>query len=303
MPDSQTRLPLVDLRADDLEIEHYAALLDSLGIGLLSFAADGSVHLRNSRASDLLGDTPTIWEDENGQPLTDDQRLEMQVLHTRQAVHQRAMGIRNPPSGTQTWCKGSAFPVFSADGKLRRVLLILADLRQHGRMAGDRQQLPTHDPLTEVFNQRYIQLLLDDEIRRARRYGTPFVLALIAIDRFGDFSQANAIHAEPRVLARVGQLMCKNLREFDMIGRFGSDQFLLILPNVRVSEAMFGLERLRELVEASHWSGSEPLLTISGGVTEYTGEDTPLLIEHAASLLTAAREAGQNRLCVNMDIF
>ena len=105
------------------------------------------------------------------------------------------------------------------------------------------------------------------------------------------------------MLARVGQLMCKNLREFDMIGRFGSDQFLLILPNVRVSEAMFGLERLRELVEASHWSGSEPLLTISGGVTEYTGEDTPVLIEHAASLLTAAREAGQNRLCVNMDIF
>ena len=44
-------------------------------------------------------------------------------------------------------------------------------------------------------------------------------------------------------------------------------------------------------------------ITISGGVTEYTGEDTPVLIEHAASLLTAAREAGQNRLCVNMDIF
>jgi len=72
---------------------------------------------------------------------------------------------------------------------------------------------------------------------------------------------------------------------------------------VRVSEAIFGLERLRELVEASHWSSSEPLLTISGGVTEYTGEDTPVLIEHVASLLTAAREAGHNRLCVNMDMF
>jgi diguanylate cyclase (GGDEF)-like protein len=303
MPESQTRLPLVDLRADDLEIEHYAALLDSLGIGLLAFAADGSVHLRNTRASDLLGDTPTIWEDENGQPLTDDQRLEVQVLHTRKAVHQRAMGIRNQSSSTHTWCKGSAFPVFSNDGKLRRVLLILADLRQHGRMAGDSQQLPTHDPLTKVFNQRYITLLLDDEVHRARRYGTPFALALIAIDRFGDFSRANTIPAEPPVLARVGRLMCKSVREFDMIGRFGSDQFLVILPNVRVNDAMIGLERLRELVEASNASDAEPRLTISGGVSEYTGEDAPALIESVASLLTTAREAGCNRLCVNMDIF
>jgi PAS domain-containing protein len=94
MSDSQTACRSSICVPMTLEIEHYAALLDSLGIGLLSFAADGSVHLRNSRATDLLGDTPTIWEDENGQPLPTDERLEMQVLHTRQAVHQRAMGIR-----------------------------------------------------------------------------------------------------------------------------------------------------------------------------------------------------------------
>ena len=88
-----------------------------------------------------------------------------------------------------------------------------------------------------------------------------------------------------------------------MVGRFGDDQFLLILPNVRVNEAMIGLERLRETIEASATSDSGSLLTVSGGVTEYTGEDAGALIERVRSLLATAREAGCNRLCVNMDIF
>lgn len=300
MSASPHRLPLVDLRADDAEIGRYATLLDSLGIALLAFAADGSLQKHNARAGELLGNTPTLWQDENGRPLTDDERLEIQVLHTRQAVHQRALGILDQPSGALTWCKASAFPVFADDDRLHRVLLILADLRQYGRVASETRQLPTHDPLTEVFNQRYIQLLLDDESRRARRYGTPFAVALIALDHFDELSQSEGAEA---VLIRVGKLLCRSLREFDMIGRFAADQFLLILPNVRVNEAMIGLERLRETIEASNPTATHPSLTISGGVSEYTDEDSPALIARVASLLAAAREAGCNRLCVNMDIF
>ncbi len=303
MSTKQDRLPLVDLRADDAEIGRYAALLDSLGIGLLVFAADGSLLERNTQAIAFLGDAPSLWQDENGQPLAAEERPERQVINTRQAVHQRAIGLRGSASAASTWCKASAFPVFASDGGLRRVLLILADLRQHSRVASDSDQLPTHDPLTGVFNQRYIQLLLDDEGRRARRYGTPFALALLAIDNFPELCRADATRSADRLLADVSRLLGTSLREFDMVGRFGDDQFLLILPNVRVNEAMIGLERLRETIEASAASDSGPLLTVSGGVTEYTGEDAGALIERVRSLLAAAREAGCNRLCVNMDIF
>jgi len=303
MSATQDRLPLVDLRADDPEIGRYGVLLDGLGIGLLIFAADGSLQNCNRQGEAFLGETPTVWVDENGKPLTTEERLETQVIRTAQAVHQRAIGLRIQSStAAPVWCKASAFPVFAGDGHLRRVLLTIADLRQHGRLASESQQLPTHDPLTGLFNQRYIQVLLDDEGRRARRYGTPFTLALLAIDHFPTASDVDA-HERNRLLNEVGRLISNILREFDMVGHFGSDEFLLILPNVRVNEGMIGLERLREAIEASHRQGSGPFLTVSGGVTEYSGEDSAALLERARSLLDSAREAGSNRLCVDLDLF
>lgn len=303
MTDSPDHLPLVDFRADDDEIGRYALLLDSLGIGLLVFAADDSLLQRNARAEVLVGDATAIWEDENGQPLAADDRLEAQVRQTRQALLQRPIGIRRGEGAPPIWCSASAFPVFAADGSLRRVLLTLADLSRHNWLANETRELPTHDPLTGVFSERYIALLLDDEGRRARRYGTPFALALIAIDDFQEFCVARGAQAGESALVDLARLLGTSLREFDMIGRFDGDQFLLILPNVRVNDALTGLERLREVVETTHVSDPLGPLTISGGVSEFTGADSAALIDSVRSLLAAARESGCNRLCVNLDFF
>ena len=293
--------PFVDLRADDVEIGNYATLLDSLDIALLVFSADGFLHLRNTQAVNDPQGQIQYGEDENGQPLAVDHRPEMEVAQTRQAVRHRAIGIRKTASGATTWCRASAFPVFADDGSLRRVLLALANLTRYRQLAS--QSMPTHDPLTGVLNQGYIRLLLDDEDRRARRYGTPFSLALMTIDDFADFCAANGREAGERLLAEVGSLLGRSLREFDMVGRFASDQFLLILPNVRINDAMIGLERVLAAVEATYAHHTRAPLTISGGVTEYSGEDSSILIEHLKPLLSAAQEAGGNRLCVDLEIF
>lgn len=303
MLSSPYRLPLVALCADDAEIGRYAALLDTLNIGLLVFAADGTLQSRNAQARGLLGDTATTWEDENGQALAADDRLEMQVLRTRQPVRQTAIGIRNDASELAIRCVASAVPVLADDGSVRCVLVILADLSQHARETGDSQKLMSHTPPSGVFGEADISLLLDDEGRRARRYGTPFSLALIAIDDFPELCEAHGAEAGERALADVGNLLCKGLREFDMVGHFATDHFLLILPNVRVNDAIIGLERLRELVETTHAGDATGPLTISGGVSEFTGEDSAALIEHVHSLLGVARESGCNRLCVNLDFF
>lgn len=303
MTNSPYRLPLVDLRADDAEIGRYAALLDSLSIGLLVFTAGGSLQHGNVQANTLLEHATTIWEDENGETIAADNRLETLVLKTRQPVRHRAIGLRAGESGPVVWCSASAFPVFADDGSLRRVLLTLADLSRHNWLASETQELPTHDPLTGVFAQRYISLLLDDEGRRARRYGTPFAVGLVAIDHFRELCEAHGAQAGELILADVGRLISRCMREFDMIGRFDADHFLLILPNVRVNEAIVGLERLREQIELSHADNADLPLTISGGVSEFTGEDSAALIEDVRSLLAAALEAGGNRVCVDLDFF
>lgn len=299
----QDRLPLVDLHADEIEIGHYGALLDTLNVGLLEFSTDGSLLQCNRQAQTLLGEEQPCWQDENGQPLSPDEHLAMQVVHTGQPVRQRAIGLRNSSSDLINWYKASAYPVLGDDGNLRRVLLILADLSRPSDLARDARQLPTHDPLTGLFNQRYISTLLDDECRRAQRYGRPFVLALLAIDDYPGICQTDGQQAGEDAVAEVGRLLARSLREFDMVGRFGADEFLLILPNARVNEATSVLERLRELIETTRLRGDDKALTISGGLTEYSNEDTPTLIDTVRSLLAAAQAADGNRICVNLDLF
>lgn len=303
MPHSPFRLPLVDLCADDDEIARYAALLDTLDIGLLVFRCDGSLQLRNPQASSLLGDTETLWEDENGMALSNDQRLEQQVLRTRQAIRQRRIGFRKDASAAATLCNASAFPVLAEDGSLRCVLLTLSEIAQHPTKTGDALQRAAHDSISGTYSPADILQLLDDEGRRATRYGTPFSLALIGIDHFPELCREHGAQAGERALADVGRLLGESLRDADMVGGFRADKFLLILPNVRVNDATVGLERLRELVETRHASAEGEPLTISGGVCEFTGEDSAALIENVRSLLAAAREAGGNRLCVNLDFF
>lgn len=301
MPKNQHRLPLVDLRATDAEIAHFAALLDGLDIALAVFAGDGTLRMRNARADALFGDESTLWLDADGRPLAEAERPHFEVLRTGHAVQQRAIGIGTPTSGVCAWCTASALPVLSESGRLRRVLLVLADIKPH--LAGADEHLPTMDPLTGVCNQRHILSLLDDECRRARRYGAPLAVALIAIDRFAECCAAEGEESGEQALATVGHLLGRSLREFDAAGRFGADGFLLVLPNVGGSDALIGLERLREKVEAGLPGDGKIRLTVSGGVSEYNGEDAAAVVERVRCLLASAREAGCNRICLDLDVF
>ena len=114
-----------------------------------------------------------------------------------------------------------------------------------------------------------------------------------------------AEHGQPsgdRVLAGIGKLLGNSLRKIDITGRIGEDDFLLVLPNVSLKDTMVGLERLRVLIEAHEFSSTGLKLTISGGITEYTGENSAALIERSKSLLIHAREAGRKRFCLDTGI-
>jgi hypothetical protein len=168
VPTSPYRLPLVDLRADDAEIGNYAALLDSLNIGLLVFDDDGALRLRNAHADHLLAPgqasgkmkTASRWPPataSKGRSTDPASRFVSAPSASGVILRAAAPGARPAP-----------FPCFPGNGSLRRVLLTLADLSQDNRLATENPPLPTHDPLTGLFSERHPALLLDDEDRRAR---------------------------------------------------------------------------------------------------------------------------------------
>ena len=293
--------PLPSAHADDQEIGRYAVLLDTLGVGLSVYTPEASLLFHNSRAGLLLGTSSARWVNESGQVMADADLPQLTVARTGHPIYGQIMALT---TGERiTWLKTNALPILSENGTVRRVLLTLDNITTDKELQQDIGVLPRHDTLTGAFNNREIKQLLENEICRAQRYGTPFTLAQLDIDHFDPLCEQHGRVTGELVLAGVGELLCKSAREMDRVGRLGDDEFLLILPNVRLNDAIIGVERLRALVEAHPFSPDNLHITVSGGVTEYSGENATQLIERTTSLLIHAREAGGNSLCQDVDIY
>ena len=301
MPIHHNDSPPPSLRADDAEILHYGELLDGMGIALLVFSADAALCGHNAQATPLLADQPLVWLNEGGEPLNTGERLEIQVLRTANPLQGKIIGLAQL-DGSTVWLKADALPVLADDGSVRRALVTLTDLSEQKTLQNALDKLSIRDPLTGVFNQRHVMHLLENEVHRARRYGTPFTLAQVDVDLFLPFCAEHGQPAGDLVLASIGKLLNDCMREIDIAGRIGNDEFLLVLPNVGLNDALIGLERLRNAIETKAFTSAGWRLTISGGITEYTGENSAALVERSRCLLIHAREAGRNRFCMDADI-
>lgn len=297
----ETHSPLPDSHADDQEIKRYAALLDRLEIGMLVFSPDAAPCFQNESAGKLMGNAPHSWTDEDGHPIAIEDIAKLLVHGSEQPILQHALALTT--DGTNiTWLSVNVIPIFLENGAVRCILLTLTDITEERNLQSEIEQLTILDPLTGVFNQRHVMVLLENEIHRARRYGTPFTLAQLDIDLFLPFCAEHGQQVGDRVLAGIGKLLSESMREIDIAGRIGNDEFLLVLPNVALHDALVGLERLRVLIETQTFTDAFLRVTVSGGITEYTGENSSTLIERSKSLLINARDSGRNRFCLDGDI-
>ena len=294
----RTQLP--DTEASDEEINRYAELLDTLEIGLIAFSAQNIRYLSNKTAEKLLG--AEISEQIVSNKETKETVLD-QVWHTRQPVFDHIMALPHNEVTPPVWLSVNAIPFFSRDGSVRRVLLTFSDITDIRQMHLEMGRLATHNPLTNTFNQRTITHLLENEVRRAQRYGTPFTVAQVDIDQFLPLCEKFGQKNSDLVLVEVGNLLNKSVREIDMVGHLGNDEFLIILPNVGLQDAITGMERLRSIVEIEKFTPKKISITISGGITEYTGENATAMIERSKALMVNAREAGRNCFCLDDALF
>ena len=298
---SQHYSPLPSIYADDEEIKRYAKLLDNLGVGLMVFSPDASLCFQNGNASTLLGNLQPTWLDEYGHPIAVEDQPLNRVLRTSQAVLDHIMVLASDKAHN-IWLIANAIPVLSEKSAIRRVMLTITDISEQRILKNEIEQLSIRDPLTGVFNEQHVMQRLENEIHRARRYGTPFTLAQLDVDNFLPLCAEHGQKSGDIVLTEIGELLNKCMREIDIAGRVGDNEFLLVLPNVSLKESMIGLERLRVLIETQTFTEAELRVTISGGITEYTGESSNTLVERSRSLMINAREAGCNRFCLDLDI-
>ncbi|MBG7076574.1 biofilm formation regulator diguanylate cyclase SiaD [Pseudomonas aeruginosa] len=156
------------------------------------------------------------------------------------------------------------------------------------------------DPLTGLPNRRMLLERLREENERSQRHGQSYVLAMLDVDFFKQVNDTWGHDSGDRVLVEIARAMESELREYDLCGRWGGEEFLLLLPQTRLQDAGPVLERVRDSVRTlAVRVGTEALsVTASVGVTEHRiGETNSQTVNRADAALLDAKRSGRDK-CV-----
>jgi diguanylate cyclase (GGDEF)-like protein len=161
------------------------------------------------------------------------------------------------------------------------------------------------DPLTRAYNRRYLELRLDEELARAKRYGVPLSLIMLDIDRFkrvnDEFGHSVGDDALRELVAVVSQIV----RETEIVSRYGGEEFVIVFPQTSGEDCASVGERARRTVEGHLFcEESTPdgiRLTVSAGVATYPADaaDAKALIDAADRALYDAKRAGRNKVAIH----
>jgi two-component system cell cycle response regulator len=172
---------------------------------------------------------------------------------------------------------------------------------ENARLVERLRNLSIRDGLTELFNHRHSMELLAGEFQRIGRYEEAVSLLMVDIDHFKAVNDTHGHQVGDVILREVAHLLVRTLRSVDSVGRYGGEEFVVILPHTRPDEARGTAERLRRLVEQETFQAGDKTLkvTVSIGVASFPapGLVAPSdLIRASDEALYRAKQGGRNRV-------
>jgi diguanylate cyclase (GGDEF)-like protein/PAS domain S-box-containing protein len=215
------------------------------------------------------------------------------------------------------WARNVEVRLHVRDGSLRDILysanmvtlqgadhflITMLDITELKRAQTELQRLATTDVLTNLFNRRYFFELANTELKRAIRYQQPLALVLLDLDHFKHINDTFGHAAGDQVLTAFATACKENIREIDVLARFGGEEFILLMPQTDSEQAYQVVERLRLAttqlrieVEVQQIS-----LTSSFGLAVLAGEQDTLdaILQRADEALYAAKQSGRNRVTI-----
>jgi diguanylate cyclase (GGDEF)-like protein len=186
----------------------------------------------------------------------------------------------------------------SDTSSLEAVADICATAIQNAHYVERVKQLAYLDGLTGIFNRRFFELRIVEEIDRARRFHTGMAVLMVDIDQFKRLNDEFGHLLGDEVLRQVSSLFHQQLRKTDTVCRYGGEEFAILLSQTNPKHATNVAEKLRWLVENWQFPGVPRLVTISAGVAIYPEHGTTRdeLVKAADAGLYIAKQAGRNRV-------
>ncbi len=173
---------------------------------------------------------------------------------------------------------------------------------ENSKLYEEKEKMSQTDSLTSLYNHGHFQYLLDEEIKRSRRFNYPTSIIMLDIDHFKIYNDILGHPAGDYLLKILCGILLENLREIDTACRYGGEEFVIILPKTSKKEAFNLAQRLRKKVESFAFKNEEVLpekkLTISLGVATFpdNAQDKDKLIETADIALYRAKQTGRNKV-------
>lgn len=209
--------------------------------------------------------------------------------------------------------KYAPFPygMFAWSNQVSRLIIMLtASLLAYALVSRSQKllQMATRDPLTGLFNRGYVDDRFAVELSRARRYGKSLTIAVIDADHFKSLNDTHGHMAGDHVLRRIGELLHDTFRQSDTSGRYGGEEFVVILPETDIEAAHAKIESLRETVAATPFKlgthQKEAQVTISAGLASFPedGLSAADLFTLADDRMFQAKREGRNRVIAATEV-
>lgn len=193
------------------------------------------------------------------------------------------------------------------EGELIARIMVMAKIKHTEDIV--RQESHT-DPLTGLYNRRFLEKRFSEELSRTRRTGLPLSCIMLDIDHFKSINDTHGHDFGDVVLQETALNLKQNLREYDTIARYGGEEFVVILPSTNYDDATRVAEKIRGVIAAHNYAtnGITLAVTISLGVycgstREELAETSPEFIRRADEALYKAKGSGRNRVVAYRDLF
>ena len=302
--------------------ETYRTLFETISQGVVFQDKAGKIIAANPAAERILGLSLAQMKDHtsmeprwgtirlDGSPFPGEFQPATLALQSGQPVYGVVMGLSKPKAADVVWINIHATPILAkGTGAVEYVYTVFDDITETVRLQRELENQANRDFLTDVASRRYFFTLGSQELARAERYASDVSMLMLDIDRFKEVNDTYGHAAGDQVLKSVAQLCKEALREVDVLGRIGGEEFAILLPQTSGEVALEVAERIRQAVKdtAIHIStraDATPVhVTVSIGVSTIgtAGITLDALLQTADTALYQAKKAGKDRVCCSFD--
>ncbi len=216
------------------------------------------------------------------------------VLYTK-TVHEEERALSDG-----RWATLRVAPILDDENNVAFFVEWIRDITERKQVEKKLERLAAVDDLTGLWNRRYFIHALENEIERVKRYGQCFTILTMDIDHFKLVNDTHGHAAGDAVLQHMAAILKDGLRQTDMPGRVGGEEFSILLPNTGLEDAASLAERLRMTIEKTPavYADKALYVTVSIGLADYHRDSVSLdeLVLQADKALYKAKESGRNQV-------